>query len=627
MNPNFLCCIGAELKNSTQQTTRMTQVYLYRAFEDETISDMLSPGFFDAALGIIRQDDLLLLYSPNETTAKYAYARVSNVDRDGVEINQIGIDAVNIIVDTTGFSKLTGGNLQEIIAQIDNYLDDILGVIPSDASSTNKLITESRLQDQISQRAVLKDSNVPQEMQSGLKTPEVEITNALVVEGTAEFEIAPLTDDLTTYNAATDDSLIRKAQVSEVKTDLEDKIDQAATSGKIIGSFWFGKTKAATTVPAPTIIGQNYYDFTTGNWYETTDGTTWVLGGTITPPADIDAQILITSLFWDIIEMDNQHGGKGFWSHTDDTWSYFPNIYEQQQAGSGVNIGDRFITTRLDNELNGAVECNGATYNASDVNGGENNIIQLLTDGKLDYVSMAAYTAEITAKGFCKHIGWDGTGSDTFRVPTLTPHIVQKNNIPVIGNNATPTFSNGSDITDRGLQVNGNSGNALHLSGSATATTSALVFGNESGLIADLTDVATTERVMIQLFNGATDEAVATCTSVLADVAELKYDYVVDFQRPTAQNNYTWYRLYKSGWVEQGGHATPNYSGQSISFPVEMSDTNYNVLTGINQTGVLSGTVGVIVDNKTATGMILYGNWNPTQPNDFMWQVSGMSAE
>ena len=105
MNPNFLCCIGAELKNSTQQTTRMTQVYLYRAFEDDTIADMLSPGFFDAALGIIRKDDLLLLYSPNEATAKWIYARVSNVDRDGVTVALIGIDATAVSVDTTGYSN------------------------------------------------------------------------------------------------------------------------------------------------------------------------------------------------------------------------------------------------------------------------------------------------------------------------------------------------------------------------------------------------------------------------------------------------------------------------------------------------------------------------------------------
>ena len=67
------------------------------------------------------------------------------------------------------------------------------------------------------------------------------------------------------------------------------------------------------------------------------------------------------------------------------------------------------------------------------------------------------------------------------------------------------------------------------------------------------------ERPMVQLFNGATDEAVATCTEVLADVAGLKQttdgmiDYVVESQEPTEANGYTWYRLYKSGWVEQGG--------------------------------------------------------------------------
>ena len=41
-------------------------------------------------------------------------------------------------------------------------------------------------------------------------------------------------------------------------------------------------------------------------------------------------------------------------------------------------------------------------------------------------------------------------------------------------------------------------------------------------------------------------------------------DYVVAWQSPTADNNYTWYRLYKSGWVEQGGLLT----GQSITFPI-----------------------------------------------------------
>ena len=88
------------------------------------------------------------------------------------------------------------------------------------------------------------------------------------------------------------------------------------------------------------------------------------------------------------------------------------------------------------------------------------------------------------------------------------------------------------------------------------------------------------ERPMVQLFNGATDEAVATCTEVLADVAGLKQttdgmiDYVIESQEPTEANGYTWYRLYKSGWVEQGG--TVPVSGNKaqltgvIELPIQM---------------------------------------------------------
>ena len=59
-------------------------------------------------------------------------------------------------------------------------------------------------------------------------------------------------------------------------------------------------------------------------------------------------------------------------------------------------------------------------------------------------------------------------------------------------------------------------------------------------------------------------------------------DYVIESQSPTADNNYTWYRKYKSGWVEQGGIWTGSITkdcGQEMSFniqiPVQMSDTNY----------------------------------------------------
>lgn len=67
------------------------------------------------------------------------------------------------------------------------------------------------------------------------------------------------------------------------------------------------------------------------------------------------------------------------------------------------------------------------------------------------------------------------------------------------------------------------------------------------------------------------------------DITTLKgYDYVIESQTPTAQNNYTWYRKYKSGWVEQGGKASLEFTttGQNntVSLPVTMLDDNYTVI-------------------------------------------------
>lgn len=69
-------------------------------------------------------------------------------------------------------------------------------------------------------------------------------------------------------------------------------------------------------------------------------------------------------------------------------------------------------------------------------------------------------------------------------------------------------------------------------------------------------------------------------------------DYVVETQLPTAQNNYTWYRKYKSGWIEQGGNI--EYSGtsnneQQITFVKAFADTNYTFLTTVKYNGDVAG--------------------------------------
>lgn len=102
------------------------------------------------------------------------------------------------------------------------------------------------------------------------------------------------------------------------------------------------------------------------------------------------------------------------------------------------------------------------------------------------------------------------------------------------------------------------------------------------------------------------------------------YDYIIEWQMPTAENNYTWYRKYKSGWVEQGGRQTGSVSidyGLEGSFgdiilPVKMADTNYTALaTGNNYTYLMNVapntnkckfTFGAYTSTRTMTRVLWY---------------------
>ena len=102
-------------------------------------------------------------------------------------------------------------------------------------------------------------------------------------------------------------------------------------------------------------------------------------------------------------------------------------------------------------------------------------------------------------------------------------------------------------------------------------------------------------------------------------------DAVVDYQLPTAANNYTWYRKYASGWVEQGGLQTSatGSSGVTVTLPVTMSDTNYTVVATV--TGDQDYFVGCL--NKTVSSF-LWRSFTGAQGYDRAgsWQVSGIAA-
>lgn len=356
MNPNFLCCIGAELKNSTQQTTRMSQVYLYRAFEDDTLSDMLSAGFFNAAMGIIRQDDLLLLYSPNETTAKYTYARVSSVSSSGVVIERVGIEAASISVDTTGYSNLSGNNLQEILNNLDTIITSINNAfVRKDGSSIMTGPLKFRagsfegaiaggLGDGISVYKLKADGSIDSEVASLTKTNGFVpgTNNAMNIGNSAlKWKDAYIARVITTILNNGYDIAVPVTNGPDTLA-LKSEVDNAANSGDQLYStgVWYAKMYSGTTPPASAEIeGRNYADFSQtdsgGNpiiVIYTYTGGAWTQTATITPPADYNGYMTITSKIWDISEQAGQQGGKVLWSHNQKTFTPYPQIISFENA-------------------------------------------------------------------------------------------------------------------------------------------------------------------------------------------------------------------------------------------------------------------------------------------------------
>ena len=430
-------------------------------------------------------------------------------------------------------------------------------------------------------------------------------------------------------------------------------------------------------------------------------------------------------------------------------------LVNESQIGGGSsnsshNIGDIFYTTRTDNSLNGAVECNGSQYNFSDF---DSNLQTLFDEGKLPYVSIGEFDSMVSEKGWCDKIGYgtpkmvkiypcsnvseppfvyieltdeeysliidtmrncnindillyrlydintkellencylkcvdqikgfevyniktesfeDITGfyelgmvyipndpvtipdPDTsqaspttyFKVPKLSAYIIQKENIPVIGNGITLGLTNG-DNPDGGAgieagtfnlqkfqnQLGSNIGTALTGAGNLSGgrTFGVVTDPTKSGMISDLSNDSFTGRVMIQLFNSTTDTAVATCNQVLADVSALNgqdsviyWDSYEASDHSHAYSNITltehqWYRIYKSGWVEQGGIIlNAGVNQHIITIPIEMNNVE-ELKKGTTVYPIfISGTIqsqGVTVRNNTDS------DWSSNTIDCFSW--------
>jgi len=137
------------------------------------------------------------------------------------------------------------------------------------------------------------------------------------------------------------------------------------------------------------------------------------------------------------------------------------------------------------------------------------------------------------------------------------------------------------------------------------------------------TAIENTAGLNTGLFNGKADTDLRNVSAGI--------DFVVESQLPTAGNNYTWYRKYKSGWVEQGGilSAIAHNSNGLYTLPIEMADTSYSARAGCAQvnssaTFAASSTVAAAPGSTT---QVRVGQANGgSAAMTVWWEVKGMAA-
>lgn len=117
------------------------------------------------------------------------------------------------------------------------------------------------------------------------------------------------------------------------------------------------------------------------------------------------------------------------------------------------------------------------------------------------------------------------------------------------------------------------------------------------------------------------DASVIAAASVLTQIAELlSCDYVVESKTPTAEDP-TWYRVYKSGWVEQGGIKPSGVT--TVSFPKEMVNVDYWYIVkgNYNNTSGSYASSHDYVTTRNTTSFIL-----STGGTTASWEAKGQGA-
>lgn len=460
-------------------------------------------------------------------------------------------------------------------------------------------------------------------------------------------------------------------------------VELAARSGRMLTDQgkWYAKMYSSSTVPTGAEYdGRNYADFSQVDSdnnpiiviYEGQNGN-WVQSETITPPAEYDGYVSITSKIWDIVEQSGQQGGRVLWNHTSKEFTPEPRIISTndievtgdstvimpQNPGANQIVNKDYVddaiaaipTPRVDVLLSPDIKIVGSlTQNGSAFSGFSSANYLALPWGPVDltepfeFVIGAKFTGgtlnqsiahtvvahngifNLFYKADTGEIKFQGVGGGveiSGAVSTNTNYLIKV------------SWSG----TEYKLFVSTDNGDTYTQLGSTVSSTSDCGYGDQM-IIGKDGGTQYYESLQGEINLGGSyfkiNENIVWAGMDSPGLAQrvMKGHEVIAFQAPTSGNNYTWYRKYADGWVEQGGivdngSSTTTWSS-AVTFPVEMSDTNYSYqvtpkLESFNTNGCA---MGAIYQNTT-TGFTLevtskYSNAGNTQ--QAAWRVEGMAA-
>jgi hypothetical protein len=450
-------------------------------------------------------------------------------------------------------------------------------------------------------------------------------------------------------------------------------VELAAQSGTQLypTGVWYAKMYRDTVVPSGAEYdGRNYADFSQvdrdGNpiiiIYEGRAGR-WAEARRITPPAEYDGYITVTSKIWDIAEQAGQQGGRVLWSHTSREFTPYPLI---------VSFED--------------IEVTGNSTVVMPQNPGANQIVNK------DYVdeaiaSIPTPTVDVTQSIDAEIVGTltvtDGSVVSGFSSSNYLslPGLFEFNNLPfeICGAFTTPsTLQDTPILSGKNPKRYGNVGVSINIIynkirvyidgevdiqiiDSVTSLSDSTKYyikiqydGTDYKILLSTdgsnynleTSVTATELPMAAFYRAGYNSTIASvdmsgwcvkCDGITIwqgmDTPGLhqraaKGHEVIEFQAPTVTNNYTWYRKYADGWVEQGGKASVTGYGQTsnttITLPVEMANSDFFAMATILGNGENIG-VGQEVAILSTSQISLRINYSSTLTRTLSWEVKGMA--